>query len=404
MRAWFEILRIALRALLRQRLRSALTTLGILIGVAAVVVVTALGTGARDRIGNEIENIGSNLLYVWSRSTASSGVRTATDGLTEGDAEAIRREAAAVSGVTIWSSLNMQVQSEFSNTKTSVMGVDDDYFGVRGFDVGNGRRWSPFEAQSKAKVVLIGQTVKQNLFGATDPVGRFVRIGRTPFRIIGELKPRGQSPWEDQDDRLLMPITSFRARVSPGMGRRVQLIMAQAKTAAHSEAASRQIEAILRQRHRIEEGEESDFTVRSQVQFKRRQEEIFNLLTTLLLSVAGVSLFVGGVGVMNIMLVSVTERTKEIGIRMAIGAKPRDIQWQFLSEAIALTIFGGLSGIGIAFGLIQLVSHLLGWSMGLSPVAIFAALFTSLAVGLIFGFLPARRAARLDPIEALRHE
>jgi putative ABC transport system permease protein len=231
-----------------------------------------------------------------------------------------------------------------------------------------------------------------------------VRIGRHAFFIIGTLAPKGQSPFEDQDDRIIMPIGSWRARVSPTLGPRAQLVIARAKTAEQVEQAERQLDAILRQRHGIPEGEEADFRIRTQAAWRQSQDAVFSIVSLLLLSVATVALFAGGVGVMNVMLVSVTERTREIGVRMAIGARARDIQLQFLAESVTLTALGGIGGIGLALLTMQVLQRSLGWSMRLSPEAVLTAVGTSLAVGILFGFLPARRAASLDPIEALRHE
>jgi putative ABC transport system permease protein len=405
--AFASAVRIALAALTRSKGRSLLTGLGILIGIAAVVVVTALGTGARERVGSQIESLGSNLLFVFGQGSQRSGVRIRAGsnfGLSDDDALAIRREASAVAKVAVYAEIKPQVTSEYGNAKIAVVGVEQDYFDVRNYRVAEGRSFTSTEERFKSKVCLIGLTAQQKLFGNADPIGRYVRIGKYPFRIIGTLEPKGQSQFEDQDDRIIMPIGSWRARVMPTLGNRVQLIMVTAKSPAHIPEAERQIDAILRQLHEIAEGDPADFQIRTQAEFRESQEAILGILTALFMAVAGIALLVGGVGVMNIMLVSVTERTREIGIRMAIGAKRRDIQLQFLIEAVLLTLFGGLFGIGLAVAVIAVLTHTLEWTMRLSAEAIVAAIATSLAVGTVFGFLPAQRAARLDPIEALRHE
>jgi putative ABC transport system permease protein len=406
-KALLSSIRLALHGLWRAKGRSALTSLGILIGIAAVVIVTALGTGAREAINRQIESLGSNIVFVFHQESGKSGARGRAGsglGLTERDALAIRREATAVDKVTVYSEVRAQVVSEFGNDKIAVIGIDNDYFPVRGFSVASGRALNETDQQLKAKVCLIGKTASDKLFGSVDPVGRYLRIGKYPYRVVGTLTPKGQSPFEDQDDRVLMPIGSFRARVLPALGDRVQLVMATTKGAARTDEAVRQIDAILRQRHGIEEGDEPDFRVRTQEEFRKSQDAIFGIVTALLLSVAAIALFVGGVGVMNIMLVGVTERTREIGIRMAIGAKRADIRAQFLIESVALTLIGGLSGIVAAVGGIALLETTLGWSMRLSIEAVLLALGTSVTIGLVFGLWPALRAARLDPIEALRHE
>lgn len=395
---------IAVRALLGARLRSLLTALGILIGTAAVVVVVALGTGARERISNEISNMGNNLLYIFSQSSAKSGARVTRMNLTQGDALAIAREAPAVSSITVWSTTNMRIHSAFDSHKTGVMGIDDNYFAVRGYALAKGRDFSPSEVRSKAKVIILGKTARQELFGDEPALGHFVRIGRHSYRIVGELAEKGRSSFEDQDDRILMPIASWRARIVPSRSDRVQLIMASARSSAHTDQAIAQIQSILRQRHHIKPMEPDDFIVRSQEGFRKAQDSILDMVTTLLLSVATISLFVGGIGVMNIMLVSVAERTREIGVRMAIGAKPSDILLQFLCEAGLLATLGGVLGVVVAAGVTFVLTATVGWSMKLDPMSVLVALGTSLAVGLVFGILPARHAARLDPIEALRHE
>ncbi len=405
MRRGLSTLGMAFLSLIRASGRSALTSLGILIGIAAVVVVTALGTGARQTVADQIQSLGSNIIFVFYHPVAQSGVRGLQGGgLTDRDARAIEREAPAVVEASVYSDVRAQVVSEVGNARIQVVGADRNYFRVRSFRVEVGREFTESEQQTKAKVVLVGQTAIDKLFPGLDPVGRFVRIGKHPYRVIGTLAPKGESPFEDQDDRIIMPIGSWRARVSPTQGDRVQLVMVTARNADQVAPATRQIDAILRQRRGFFEDEEPDFRVRTQDEFQKSQDAIFGILTALLLSVAGISLFVGGVGVMNIMLVSVTERTREIGIRMAIGARPFDIQLQFMAEAVLITLFGGALGILLAVGVIELLKAQLGWSMALSARAVGVAAVTSLVVGVTFGFWPARRAARLDPIEALRHE
>jgi len=393
---------VALRALLRARLRALLTTLGILIGTAAVVVVVALGTGARARISAEIANIGSAAVFVFPDTGMRGGTRPNAAELNDGDAAAIRLDASAVSGVTVWNTLRARAHSAYDSYRTSIMGVDQEYFSVRGFSLAEGRGFSDSEVRAKTKVVVIGSTVRRELFGTEPAVGQWIRLGRHAYRVIGLMSEKGRSPFEDQDDRILMPIGTWRSRVSPAMGRRVQLIMASAKTTAHTARAEEQIRTILRERHRLGTDLPDDFVVRSQEGFRKAQDAILDMVTGLLGAVAAVALFIGGVGVMNIMLVSVAERTREVGIRMSIGAREMDIMLQFLVEALLLTTTGGVLGIGLAALVSRALASSLGWSLRLDGTAILIAISTSILVGLCFGILPARRAARLDPVEALR--
>jgi putative ABC transport system permease protein len=407
MRSVFAAIKISIVAIARAKVRAALTILGILIGVAAVVVVVALGNAVRDQVIGQINSLGANIIFVFPQDTRSSGARTQPRArLTEEDAAAILREATSISAVTVHSSTAAQVLAADRNVSTQVMGVGDNYLQIKGFDLADGAFFSPSDLRTKAKVVILGQTVKRELFGnSTNVVGEYIRIGKYPFRVVGLLTEKGQSPFgEDQDNRVIMPIGAFRARVLRSAPGRVQMILAQASDDLTVERASKQIESILRQRHKIDPMDEPDFGVRTQAEIRKSQEATFGTLTALLSSVAAISLLVGGIGVMNVMLVSVTERTREIGIRMAVGARRGDILIQFLIEAIVLSMLGGLFGLGLGMGGIALLAKSLGWSFTVPVEAIVASLVTSAAVGIIFGFLPARRASNLDPIDALRYE
>jgi putative ABC transport system permease protein len=407
MKAYASAVRIAFRAIARSKLRAALTVLGILIGVAAVVVVVALGTGTRDLITGKFSTLGANIIYIWPQATQASGVRGGASGrMTEADGEAIAKEAQSVAVVVPFGVAQVQVVAGDRNWPTAAMGTTRGYWHVRGFTFAEGESWTETDEQLKTKVVVIGDAVREQLFGrAGVAVGQYLRIGRHPYRVIGVLTKKGNSPFgEDQDDRLLMPIGSFRARVFPMPPGRVGSLMASASSELTNDRAVQQITEILRQRHRIGPGEESDFVVRSPLELRRTLEQIFDTLTVLLSAIAAVSLLVGGVGVMNIMLVSVTERTREIGIRMAIGAQANDILVQFLVEAVTLCMIGGLVGTLVGIGAIQGLSRALELTMKLPIPAVIAAVITSAAIGILFGFLPARRAALMDPITALRNE
>ena len=301
--------------------------------------------------------------------------------------------ATSVSAVAPFSSTQGQIVVADRNWSTQIMGSTRSYFDIRAYTFSRGEMWTETDEELKAKVCVIGDAVRENLFGTSEPLGAFIRVGKYPYRVIGVLAKKGQSPFgEDQDDRIVMPIGSFRARVMPSAPGHVQMLMASATDERVVDRASSQIDEILRQRHRIGQDDEPDFVVRTQAEFRRSQEAIFDALTALLSAIAAVSLLVGGIGVMNIMLVSVTERTREIGIRMAIGAAERDILSQFLIEAVTLSLLGGLGGIVIGLGVVALLARSLGWAMDVPIGAV------------VVGFLPARRAARMDPIGALRHE
>jgi putative ABC transport system permease protein len=397
--------RLALGAIARNKTRAALTILGILIGITAVIIVVSLGESTTAAVGGEIDSFAANALFVFPQPVQASGARSKFVGrLTEADGTAIAREAVSVSGVAPFLVTTGQVVSGDKNWQTQLIGTTLSYFPIRRWEIGSGTNWSESDELLKTKVCVIGHTVATNLFGTLDPVGQTIRVGQSPYRVLGVLKARGTSMFgDDQDDRVMMPIGSFRARVMhTAPGRADQLIVG-ATSEQTVNRAKEQIESVLRQRHRLEPGRD-DFQVSSQAEMRETMDAIFATLRALLFSVAGVSLLVGGIGVMNIMLVSVAERTREIGIRMSIGARERDILVQFLVEAIALTLIGG--ALGIVLGSVGAVGlgRALAMPMAPSPWALEIAVATSLGIGTVFGFLPAWRAAKLDPIAALRVE
>jgi putative ABC transport system permease protein len=409
MAAFLSALRLAIVAILRNTLRTSLTMLGILIGVAAVVVTTALGSGARAQINRQIESLGSNVMIVFPQPNQASGARGAQGNpwlrLTEGDARALVRGSTSIAGAAPYLRANAQVISEGSNANTQIFGTTRGYFSVRQWSVKSGELWEEPSELSGERVCLLGTTVTESLFGTEDPVGRTVRIGRYPFRVIGVLESKGESPFgSDQDDIIMMPATTFRSHVLFMPRKSVHGILFAATSGDTNEHAKAQADAILRERHHITEDREPDFAIRTQAEFRASQEAIYGTLSVLLLAVGGVSLLVGGIGIMNIMLVSVAERTREIGIRMAVGARERNILMEFLIEAILLALLGGTLGALLALGIIAAVARLSEWPMRLEPSALLIALTTSTAIGVAFGFFPARRAARLDPILALHRE
>ncbi len=398
----------ASRAIVRHPLRASLTVLGVLIGVAAVVTVTALGAGARENVSSQIQAIGSNFIIVFPQTSQASGAHGAQGSgarLTEEDGLAILHESTSVTAVAPALRAAVQVVHGDQNWSTSAIGTTLPYLAVRNWPVARGVAWEAHDELSKSKVVLLGSTVVRNLFGSADPIGQSIRIGRYPYRVIGVLGSKGEAPFGgDQDDVVLMPSASFRTRIMhtpPGFA---GALMASASSPDTTDRAVRQIDAVLRQRHGIDEGREPDFVIRTQKEFAEMQGRIYGILTNLLIFVAGISLLVGGIGVMNIMLVSVTERTREIGIRMAIGAREGDIRAQFLVEAVALSVLGGLAGVALGAFAMAGLQTVLEWHMTLTAKPIAVSIGVSATIGIAFGFFPASRAARLDPIEALRHE
>jgi putative ABC transport system permease protein len=405
-RLLLSAIRLALGAIVRNKTRAALTVLGILIGVAAVVGVTGLASGATAQVGGQINSFAAEAIYINPRTTAHSGARGKVTGrLTENDAKAIAREAVSVVATGVFSKSSGQVIFGDKNVQTSLMGVNLAYFYVRKWEVARGEAWTESDELLKTKVCLLGSSVAQKLFPGRDPVGETVRIARYPFKIIGVFKPRGSSLFgDDQDDRVMMPVGSFRARIAPTSAGRVDTIMAAAASASVTHRAKDQVTDILNQRHGIMPGMDSDFEIGTQDEFRKTQEKITTALSLLLMSVAGVSLLVGGIGVMNIMLVSVAERTREIGIRMSIGAREGDILLQFLVEAVVLSMIGGLLGMALGAGATIGLGRALDWPLTPSALSLVVAMGTSAFIGIAFGFFPARRAAKMDPIEALRTE
>jgi putative ABC transport system permease protein len=405
------LFRIALRALAINKLRSALTMLGIVIGVGAVIVMIAVGAGAQKRVEEQIRALGSNLLLVMSGARTQGGVRLALGSgqtLSEDDAIAINREipealaAPALRG-------GAQVVWGNTNWSTQIYGTTPEYLLVREWALAAGRSFEPSETSGAGKVCLIGSTVARELFGATDPVGQVVRIKRVPFTVIGVLETKGQSLMgTDQDDLIIMPISTARGRVlgsaTQAKQRAVGTIWVKAAEGYDTKLVEEQVRALLRQRHRLQPGSDDDFSLRNLQEVMSAQEASSRVLALLLAAVASVSLLVGGIGIMNIMLVSVTERTREIGLRMAVGARTRDILGQFLVEAVTLSLIGGVIGVALGTGASLAIGSFLGWRVLLSPEAIGLAVAFAFVIGVFFGFYPARKAARLNPVEALRFE
>ena len=402
-----SILRIAMRALARNKMRSALTMLGIIIGVGAVIAMVGVGQGASQQVQNQISAMGSNMLFVSSGTVNRGGLRLGwgqTKTLVYDDMKAIVQQAPAVKEAAPGSTTTAQVVFGGDNWFTNIQGTEPQYFDIRSWPMQEGVAFTESDVTSAADVAVIGNTVRQNLFGAEDPVGQTVRISNLPFKVVGVLSAKGQSAamGQDQDDVIFVPITTLQKKLTGEPWLRYIVVSAVSKDATY--AAQEEITAILRDRHRIRPGQDDDFMVRNLADVAQLADQSSRVMTMLLASIAGVSLIVGGIGIMNIMLVSVTERTREIGVRMAIGATEEDVQRQFLIEAVVLSLMGGAAGIFFGVGSSLIISKLLGWAVLVSPLAIVAAVIFSAGVGVFFGFYPARKAARLDPIEALRFE
>ncbi|MBX5481598.1 MAG: ABC transporter permease [Myxococcaceae bacterium] len=405
-----QTFRIALRALQRNKMRSFLTTLGIMIGVAAVIAMVAIGEGAKKRVEDAFSSMGTSLLIVMPGSSQSGGARGGFGSqptLTWDDLHAIQTELSAVKYAAAVLRTNAQLLADDQNWATTVYGTSGEYFEIRSWRAASGTLLTSSDVEGGAKVVVMGATVVDKLFGpGADPIGRTIRIRNIPFQVVGVLEKKGQSPMgQDYDDAVYIPQTTFASKIQGGLQKYVSGTLYVSAVDAESTArAQRQIESLLRDRHHLSDRDEEDFSVRNLSEIASAQQEGTETLTTLLASIAAVSLLVGGIGIMNIMLVSVTERTREIGIRMAVGAKPRNILAQFLVEALTLSLLGGVIGVGLGILTASQLASRFGWPMLVRPDIVLIAVGFSAAVGVAFGMYPARKASQLDPIEALRFE
>jgi putative ABC transport system permease protein len=403
---YLQILKVAYRALTRNKMRSSLTMLGIIIGVGAVIAMVAIGQGAKKMIDAQVSSLGDNLLTVFSGSHFHRGVRSAAGtvtNLTDEDAKAILENCPAVTRVTPRVRTGAQIIAGNLNWNASVEGYAPDFVFIRSWPVASGTFFTNQDVRGATKVCVLGKTIVDELFAGQNPVGEIIRINKLPFRVVGVLSPKGDNAFgRDQDDIVIVPYTTAQKKLI-GITH-VQYIMASAVDRTQIDLAEQQIRQLLRQRHKTPPGEEDDFRVRSQLDLASVAGSTSQIMTILLAAIASVSLIVGGIGIMNIMLVSVTERTREIGLRMAVGAKGRDILTQFLVESVVLCLAGGLIGILIGILSSKVISGVLNWPTFVSIPAVALAFFFAAFVGIFFGFYPARKASLLDPIEALRYE
>jgi putative ABC transport system permease protein len=406
----FVTLRIALRAIFRNLMRSFLTTLGIVIGVAAVIAMMAIGAGAKAQVEAAFAAMGTNLLIILPGSTTSGGSFGGFGSmptLTWDDLAAIKTEVPSVKAAAPQLRANQSLVSDQLNWTTSTIGTTPEYFEIRSWDVAEGAIFSQGDVDAGSKVVVLGQTVVERLFGpSADPVGQTIRIGNTPFSVVAVLARKGQSPsGQDYDDAAYIPATTFAHRIQGGLGKFLTgTVYVQATSSEATSVALGEVRMLLRDRHHLAPGAEDDFSIRNLSEIAGARQQGTETMTTLLASVAAVSLLVGGIGIMNIMLVSVTERTREIGLRMAIGAKPRSILAQFLIEALVLSLAGGLLGIGLGLGSATWLAGRFHWPMAIQVDVIGVSVGFSALVGIVFGLYPARKASQLDPIDALRYE
>jgi putative ABC transport system permease protein len=400
-----NIVKVGLRSIARSKMRSALTMLGIVIGVGCVIVTNGIGNGAAVSIQANINSLGANFIMIFPGAVTQGGARifSAQSSLTEDDAKAIKTECPSVAYVSPGLRSGGSVVAGENNWSTEIFGADVDWPFIRSWNLASGSFFSEAEVKAGAKVAVLGNSVKQNLFPDSDPVGAVIRVKNVPFKVVGVLEKKGGSTMgNDQDDQIVIPYTTVMKRLTGN--NRLGIVQVSAKSPDEIQSAMAEIKALLRQRHRLGPGQDDDFMMRSQEEIAATANETTRTLSVLLASIAVVSLVVGGIGIMNIMLVSVTERTREIGIRMAIGAKSRHVLLQFLLEAVTLSIVGGGIGVALGIGASRIVAKAAGWPVSINPSSIAIAFGFSALIGIFFGFYPARKAAAMDPIEALRYE
>jgi putative ABC transport system permease protein len=400
-----NIVKVGLRSIARNKMRSALTMLGIVIGVGCVIVTDGIGNGAAVSIQSNINSLGANFIMIFPGAVTAGGARifSAQSSLTEDDAAAIKTDCPSVAYVSAGARSAGTVVAGENNWSTEIFGSDVDWPFIRSWNVASGSFFSESDVKSASKVAVLGNSVKQNLFPDSDPIGAVIRVKNVPFKVVGVLEKKGGSTMgNDQDDQIVIPYTTVMKRLSGN--NRLNMVQVSAKSPDEIAESMTEIKALLRQRHRLGPGQDDDFMMRSQEEIAATASETTRTLSVLLASIAVVSLVVGGIGIMNIMLVSVTERTREIGIRMAIGAKSRHVLLQFLLEAVTLSIVGGGIGVALGIGVSRVIAKFAGWPVSVDPTSIAIAFGFSALIGIFFGFYPARKAAALDPIEALRYE
>jgi putative ABC transport system permease protein len=404
----FNLIRIALRALQRNKLRAFLTMLGIIIGVAAVIAMVAIGQGSKKSIQDQLSSMGSNMITIRPNSNQTPGGGARLDNnnvqsLTEDDVKALKQQANYISAVSPAVQSRGQVINGSQNWPTTLQGVSPDYLTIRAWKLKDGVSFTDEDVNAAAKVCLIGQTVVENIFGSENPIGKIIRFNRIPIKVIGVLAQKGENAFgQDQDDIILAPYTTVQKRILAITW--VQTIYASAINESSTDAAVQEVSDILRASHKLKGSSEDDFIVRTQAELINTFSSTSQLLTVLLTAIAGISLIIGGIGIMNIMYVSVTERTKEIGLRMSIGARGIDILMQFLIEAILISITGGIIGVMLGIASSRLVTLFLQWPTLVSQSSIMLSFMVCAITGVFFGYYPAQKASRLDPIEALRYE